>query len=161
MKALWPLLLIAIFVAIAVLSLKKGREGKGTFAKRKIATANEQGMYWRLIECFPQPEYVVLTQVSFGAMLIAKDGASRYSFSQKRADFVVADKTFKVLAVVELDDSSHKGREADDAKRDAMLTQAGYKVLRYARIPDAGRLKTDITTPPEQQRSDRHSRDDQ
>lgn len=148
MKSLWPLLLVAIFVAIAALTLAKGRKAKGAFAKRKIATANEQGMYWRLIECFPQPEYVVLTQVSFGAMLIAKNGASRYSFSQKRADFVVADKTFKVLAVIELDDSSHKGREADDAKRDAMLTQAGYKVLRYARIPDTKQLKADLMTPP-------------
>lgn len=114
--AIW----IALAAAVLVLVLVRRKSRSGELGKRKIATANEQGMYWRLIECFPQPEFVVLTQVSFGAMLVAKKGASRYSFSQKRADFVVADKTFKVLAVIELDDASHKGREANDAKRDAM-----------------------------------------
>lgn len=145
---LFLLLFAAIAVAIQVLmklkSLKRGP--KGSFVKRPVATANEQGMFWRLVECFPQPEYVVLAQVSFGALLNARDGASRYSFSQKRADFVLLDKSFTVIAVIELDDNSHRGREENDQNRDAMLTQAGYQVLRYDRTPDKNKLMSDIKT---------------
>ena len=32
--------------------------------------------------------------------------------------------------VVELDDRSHHNRQAEDARRDAMLAQAGYPTLR-------------------------------
>ena len=147
MKSLIWMLVIVLLVcgaAVFLMSQQKGRAPRGSFGKRSLATANEQAMYWRLVECFPQPEHVVLAQVSFGALLTAKEGASRYSFSQKRADFVLADKSFKVLAVIELDDSSHKGRELQDGQRDDMLIQAGYKVLRYPRIPDAAKLRSDM-----------------
>ncbi len=43
-----------------------------------LATPNEQAMYWRLVAAFSPPEYVVLAQVNFGALLVAKEGASRY-----------------------------------------------------------------------------------
>ncbi len=59
----------------------------------------------------------------------------------------MCDRAFQVLAVVELDDSSHKGRADRDAKRDAMLTEAGYRVLRYARIPDIDRVHLDFEVP--------------
>jgi hypothetical protein len=153
MKTIWLILLAVLITALiagVAIKLQGGKKARGRFGKRALATANEQGMFWRLVECFPQPEHVVLMQVSFGALLTAKEGASRYSFSQKRADFVLTDKSFKVLAVIELDDSSHKGQEDRDAQRDAMLIQAGYKVMRYARIPDAMKLKSDITTRTEQ-----------
>lgn len=136
---------IAIAVAVAVFAkMSKGNAKKGTFGPRLLATANEQGMFWKLINAFPAPEFIVLTQVSFGALLTARNGASRYSFAQKRADFVLANNGFKVLAIIELDDSSHKGREKEDANRDAMLIEAGYKVLRYTRTPDAEKLLSDV-----------------
>ncbi|MBI2750973.1 MAG: DUF2726 domain-containing protein [Burkholderiales bacterium] len=150
------LLFLALAIAVFVLAMRKLKatgtpptDKKGSFAARSIATANEQKMFWRLVEAFPGPEHVVLTQVSFGAMLKAKDGASRYSFSQKMADFVVVNKGFKVLAAIELDDSSHKGKEASDANRDAMLIEAGYKVLRYPIIPDVKTLRADLLPTPE------------
>lgn len=138
-------LVIAIAAAVAVIArMPKGKAGKGAFGPRQLVTANEQGMFWRLVSTFPTPEYVVLTQVSFGALLTARGGASRYSFAQKRADFVLTNKSFKVLAVIELDDKSHKGREKDDESRDAMLIEAGYKVLRYTRTPERDRLLSDM-----------------
>lgn len=142
----FALVAVAITVAIKFAAAAKTKETtkKGDFAKRQVVTHNEQGMYWRLVECFPQPEFVVLAQVSFGALLNAKNGASRYSFSQKVADFVLLSKSFDVLAVIELDDRSHKGKEAADEARDAMLKQAGYKVLRYKTTPDRDRLKSDM-----------------
>jgi len=150
MKSLiFPLLVIAaVIVFAAVLSKRTQRDKKGAFGKKRFVTPNEQSMFWRLVEAFPAPEFVVLAQVSFGALLTAKDGASRYSFSQKIADFVITDKSFTVLAVIELDDASHRGKEDKDTKRDAMLSQAGYRVLRYPKIPSIDTLKADFAPPP-------------
>jgi len=61
---------------------------------------------------------------------------SRARFNRKVADFVVATKAFEVLAVIELDDASHKGREVQDSQRDALLERAGYRVLRFRNVPD-------------------------
>lgn len=152
MKTLLYLLLFVVLVGLVVVSLAskgKGRRLKGSFAKKKLATPREQAMYWRLVEALPHPEYIVLAQVSFGALLNAREGASRYSFSQKIADFVVTDKSFAVLAVIELDDASHRGKEDRDLVRDIMLTQAGYRVLRYPQIPDAAKLRNDLAPMPD------------
>lgn len=148
MKTIVIFLLVLLVIA-AIVFLKRlpknERTRRGNFGPKPIATANEQGMFWRLIEAFPAPEYIVLTQVSFGAMLTAKNGASRSSFDRKIADFVVTNKGFKILAVVELDDKSHNGREQQDASRDAILSEAGYNVLRYAKTPDVAKLRADLT----------------
>ncbi len=153
--SLYPLLILALVLIVAGALLAARRRSnstaqQGVFTKRALATANEQAMYWRLAATFPVPEYVVLTQVSFGALLSAKGGASRYSFSQKIADFVLLDKTFKVLAVIELDDTSHRGREGKDARRDAMLAMARYKILRYKTVPQPEKLVRDLAADKQQ-----------
>lgn len=145
------LVFVVVLLAAALVMAKMPRNGKakkGSFGPKPLATANEQKMYWRLVAAFPPPEFVVLTQVAFGAMLNAKGGASRYSFDKKIADFVVTNKGFKVLAAIELDDSSHKGKEDKDASRDAILVEAGYRVFRYTAIPEIEKLRGDVTPPP-------------
>ena len=140
------LLALALLVGAALwVGLRKRQSPAVVLAPRKILTANEQSMFWRLSEAFPKPDYVVLAQVSFGALLTAKQGASRNSFSQKIADFVLTDKALHVLAIIEFDDGSHKGREGRDASRDAMLAQAKYKILRYRSIPSTDKLVADVS----------------
>ena len=102
-------------------------------------------MYFRLRESFP--EHVVLAQVAFSALLETKNRAVRNRFDRKVADFVLCDKAFTVLAVIELDDSTHKGRELADRARQELLTGAGYRVLRYGAVPDAARLQADVFPP--------------
>jgi Protein of unknown function (DUF2726) len=140
---------LAIFGALFFLlsdSTDKEKSGtkKGTFVRKSVLTDREQPMFWQLTKAFPAPEFTVHCQMSFGALLIAKEGASRYSFAQKMADFVVMDKALKVVAIVELDDSSHNGKEAKDGARDAMLKEAGYLVVRYRHVPNIEKLKADI-----------------
>lgn len=144
------IVLIAGGVFLASRARSKHATQPGSFTKRLVASANEQAMYWRLASVFPAPEYVVLTQVSFGALLMARAGASRNSFSQKIADFVLLDKSFKVLSIIELDDNSHRGREGKDASRDAMLAKAGYKILRYRNIPQPEKLLRDLAAEKQQ-----------
>ncbi|WP_195812383.1 DUF2726 domain-containing protein [Xylophilus rhododendri] len=99
-------------------------------------------MYFRLTGALPQ--YIVLAQVSFAALLDAKDRTIRNTFDRKRADFVVVERSFRVVAVVELDDSSHDGRSAQDAARQRLLTDVGYRVLRYRGIPDVATVASDF-----------------
>jgi len=101
-------------------------------------------MYFRLVEAFPND--VVLTQVSFNALVDRKikHWSERSDFNRLSADFVVCTKAFEVRAIIELDDSSHKNRIQQDANRDALLVEAGYKVLRYKRMPETAQVQNDI-----------------
>ena len=149
MKTLLLLLAAVVLILVGVaLIAGANKRGKGHGEKPKpkaLMTEREQAMYNRLVQALP--ELVVLAQVSFSALLTARSYASRNTFDRKVADFVVCDSAFRVLAVVELDDSSHKGREKEDGAREALLVNAGYRVLRYPRVPDIDRVKIDFTSP--------------
>lgn len=137
------LLIAAAFVVLAALAKNgKKRKGSGVIKARKPLTEREQSMYFRLAAALP--EHVVLSQVSFSALLTTKTRATRNRFDRKVADFVICRRSFSVLAVVELDDSTHKGRENEDSAREKLLTDAGYKVLRYRHIPDEAKIRADI-----------------
>lgn len=145
------LVLIVLAIAVVVIAAlsKKKREpekGKAIEGEKPRAceplTRNEQAMFLRLQEALPG--LIVLSQVSFGALLTAKSRAVRNTFDRKRADFVICDKAFKVLAVIELDDRSHDGREEEDASRDKLLTDAGYRVIRYRGIPGIAQVAADF-----------------
>ena len=145
------LLLVAIallvLATIAAGALKRRKQAGGVSTRaRQVMTKREQGMYWRLRETFP--DAVVLAQVSFSA-LITSERAHRNRYDRKTADFVLCDPSMQVRAVIELDDASHKGREANDAARDALLRQAGYTTLRFANVPDAAELRERVPTQPD------------
>jgi very-short-patch-repair endonuclease len=139
--------LLSVGLLVFVLAArKKAAQNRSGFVDRPKArpplTAREQAMYNRLVQTLP--DLVVLPQVSFGALLTARTRAARSSFSRKIADFVVCDRSFKVVAVVALGDKSSKGKSQRDLDRDALLLQAGYRVLRYPRVPDVGRVEADF-----------------
>jgi len=152
MKMLWVVAAAAVVVVIAVVLATLKRQKDTNSAKRavqlsrtrSVLTANEQGMYFRLIEALP--ELIVLAQVAHSALLTAKGKGDRNTFDKKRADFVLCDRAFQVRAVVELDDSSHDGNEEKDRSRDAALTGVGYRVVRYRGIPNADRVKADFAS---------------
>jgi len=54
---------------------------------------------------------------------------------------------FEVLAVIELDDASHKGREVQDSKRDTLLERAGYRVLRFQNVPNVDDVQRALRPP--------------
>lgn len=135
----------AVAVAAALLLPKRQRGNRQQPKAKPLMTVREQPMYWRLVEAFPGE--VVLAQVAFSALLTARDRATRNTFDRKVADFVVCTKGLRVTAVVELDDSSHKGREVQDTERQGLLERAGYTVLRFKHVPDAAALRAAINIP--------------
>jgi len=140
------LLAIGLLVYAAITRNRSAQNSSGFVDKPKARpplTAREQAMYNRLVQTLP--DLVVLPQVSFGALLTARTRAARSSFSRKIADFVVCDRSFKVVAVVAFGgDKSSKGKSQRDLDRDALLVEAGYRVLRYPRLPDVGRVEADF-----------------
>ena len=146
LAALLLVIPLAIFIAI-----QKMTAGGNLSARpvqlgrtRSVLTVNEQGMYFRLVDALPQA--VVLAQVAHSALLTAKGYAARNTFDRKRADFVLCDRAFQVLAVIELDDSSDdtNGDKDKDKARDAALAGVGYRVVRYRDIPDIDRVRADF-----------------
>jgi len=144
-------LLIAValgLLALLVVAICVPRGRRSTEVPRATwpLTRNEQAMYFRLQGALP--DLIVLSQVSFGALLAARATAVRNTFDRKRADFVICEKSFKVVAIVELDDSSHDGKEARDERRDSQLKAAGYRVLRYRGIPNIDKVQADFAPLP-------------
>ncbi|WP_448760960.1 DUF2726 domain-containing protein [Acinetobacter tandoii] len=112
------------------------------FYQKPLITAFEQKMFIRLNEALP--EHHILAQVAFSALITSHHFKIRQQFNRKVTDFVVLNRDMKVIAIVELDDPSHIGKEDEDQQRDAMLTEAGYTVFRYTSIPSARELRKDL-----------------
>ena len=117
---------------------------RGRFESRPPMTRKDQAMYLRLVEAFPPPAYSVLAAVSVAALLDPKGGARLRKYAQKRAGFVLLDRSFMVLAIIELDNTSANG-DATDTSADAMFKSAGYKVLRYRKLPEVDRLRAELS----------------
>ena len=60
------------------------------------------------------------------------------------AAFVLCSQQLHVIAVIELDDNSHAGRERQHKERDAMPKLAAYAASRYAPLPTQPALRADI-----------------
>lgn len=152
MKVLSFVLIILVFGLVAFLKYREKVKGdhedrsgevKGTYKAKQVLSQNEQKYYWALVKALPN--HAVLAQVALSSFLEVKASgeSSHYSLfgkvSQKRADFVICDKAFNVLAVIEIDDSTHKNRKEKDEERDSIVMSAGIKTFRW-----------DINTPNEE-----------
>lgn len=136
------LVVLSLFAATLKANAGTNNSQKRDLRAKPLLTEREQSMFFRLVKTFP--DHVVLSQVSFSALLTSRQQATRNGFNRKFADFVLCTKAFTTLAVIELDDNSHNGKEEADFNRDEWLTSAGYRVLRYANIPDTDRLLMDF-----------------
>jgi len=103
---------------------------KYQYKQKALMTENEFEFFNRLVQALPN--YYVFPQVSMGAVLQG-DGpnkmASRGTFAQKIIDYTICNKQGKIIAIIELDDKTHVKEK--DEKRDNMLTQVGYRTIRF------------------------------
>lgn len=139
--------LIIAAIALVVMGIvagksKKPRQQHTPIQPKAILTRREQQFFQVLAQALPR--CYIFPQVSFSAILNTKGFYTRSQFNRKIADFVICNEQLGIVAIIELDDSSHKGREQQDAARDAMLNEAGYTVLRYAQIPESWQVQKDL-----------------
>jgi very-short-patch-repair endonuclease len=131
--------IVLIKAAKSLQAQKNSSAPDSAIKARRVLTAQQQPMYFRLREAFP--DHIILTQVAFSALLETWQQTTRDKFDGRVAGFVVCTKEFEVVGVIELDDLGRQGREAEDASRDLLLAQAGYEVLRYKEIPSAQSIR--------------------
>lgn len=110
--------------------------------RRDPLTKREQEMYLALTSALPG--CVVLAQMALSALITTTSQATRNRFDRKVADFIICSKQLAVITVIELDDASHKTKTAQDADRDVLLANAGYKTIRYPNVPDQNTIRKDV-----------------
>ncbi len=136
-RAMLPIAAVAAIVLVIQLAVRLA--GVGDFRRRierKRLMTPAEVRFWRLLNA-ALPEYRIFGQVAMGALLKPVSGLSRKDwwstygrFSQKIVDFAVIEPvTGEVVAIVELDDSTHDSPA--DADRDALLARGGYTVVRF------------------------------
>lgn len=118
---------------------------KQQYFARSVLTDFETKMFLRLKKACPHPQYHVLAQVAFSALITSRELKLRNKFNRKVTDFVVLNQHMQVIAIVELDDPSHLNKKAEDQQRDSMLKDAGYCILRYTKIPTIAQLQRDLS----------------
>ncbi|MDD2893321.1 MAG: DUF2726 domain-containing protein [Halothiobacillaceae bacterium] len=144
---------IALFTLLAFFKNKPKSDTVDTawpFYAKKPLSQPEQVLYFRLIKALP--EHVVLAQVQLSRFLGIKKGNNYQSWlnriNRMSADFVICSKDFSVIAVIELDDSSHnkKDRQAADAKKDKALSSANIRIVRWhvKSMPDTATIQAEF-----------------
>ncbi len=148
-------LFIVIVVVIAILLFLKSKS-LGTlggtevwpFYAKKPLSQPEQVLYFRLVEALP--DHIILAQVQLSRFLGVKKGHNYQSWSNRinrmSADFVICNKDSSIIAVIELDDSTHNkaSRQEADAKKNRALEAAGIKLIRWhvKSIPEVSAIKS-------------------
>lgn len=125
-------------------------DGPWPFHAKRVLTRPEQVLYHRLVEALPG--HVVLAQVQLSRFLGVDKGENIQSWNNRinrmSADFVICTKDSSVVAVIELDDSSHnrKSRQDADAKKDRALAAAGLRLIRWktSSMPTAEQIRREL-----------------
>jgi hypothetical protein len=104
------------------------------FKKKNIMTETELNFFHVLAQALPG--YYIFPQVATHAILQCNaNNPSHYwkafnRFNSTIIDYVICDANFTVTAIIELDDRTHEAKKDKDNIRDAMLTKAGYNIIR-------------------------------
>ena len=144
------LILMVALVVLARLRRSSPAQDHWPLYARPPLTREEQAFYWRLWQALP--EHVVLAQVSFSQLLAVRRGTGSRGvanrFRQLTADFVICKRDFSVVAVIEVDDTSHDSprRQVADAKKESMLRAVGIPLLRMntASLPNESEIRAQL-----------------
>ncbi len=148
-------LVIFLVVAMAVATLaalKAAKRHEATYRARPLMTDNELEFFGRLVKAVP--EHFIFPQVAMSAILQTTETDRKKAYgdhlriAQQRVDYLVCKADGSIVAVVELDDKTH--RVAKDKVRDARLQQAGIRTLRFEsrRKPAVPALRDALIPPP-------------
>jgi very-short-patch-repair endonuclease len=148
-----------MLVCVATLFLRRraGLPEALPVTAKPLLSQPEKQLYGRLVRAFPG--HIILAQVALSQLLVVtrRDAASKAQsisnrFRQLVADFVLCTPDFTALAVIELDDRSHRRntQRKRDQRKDSFLQAAGIKVVRVTvtDMPNEQELKTLVTAVP-------------
>lgn len=145
--------LIAVFfmVVIAAVTNKETRSAafqrkdreQAPIKARFLLTPNDQMTFIKLHKALP--DCFVLTQVAMASLLNSSGLVTRNKINRYCVDFVVLDKYFNIIAIIEVDPPQQKKNMLKISERDTMLMEAGYRVIRYTHAPDIEQIISDFS----------------
>jgi very-short-patch-repair endonuclease len=121
------------------------------YVVRELMTAPERELYRRLQQALP--DYLIFSQVQLSRIIDVAPEAQKQAWlnriNRMSVDFVIcATDGAKILAAIELDDSSHDQAERikADSKKDKALRSAGVPIIRWPvkGMPQPQQLRADF-----------------
>ncbi len=121
------------------------------YVVRELMTAPERELYRRLQQALP--DYLIFSQVQLSRIIDVAPEAQKQAWlnriNRMSVDFVIcATDGSKILAAIELDDSSHDQAERikADSKKDKALRSAGVPIIRWPvkGMPQPQQLRADF-----------------
>ncbi|WP_338560342.1 DUF2726 domain-containing protein [Acinetobacter sp. KS-LM10] len=142
MMIIASIVILAIILLIAYKGLSTKQPSDSALRQRAVFNTFEYMTFIRMKEILPQAN--IFAHVSFDALLTTKFPRTRRKYENLFADFVVLDKDCHVIAVVALGDVTTLHRSKSSIDQDALLDSAGYRVIRYDRVPEYQQLRDDF-----------------
>ncbi|WP_413460621.1 DUF2726 domain-containing protein [Herbaspirillum huttiense] len=144
-------LAIGIVFYVAYRRLFTSEYSAKNYSRMPLLTEHEKKCYKVLQEAIGT-KLIIAPQVVFGAFIKVKGLAltdknkARHKVAHNRGDFVICDRDFNVVALIELDDASHRrwSQRAKDARRDQLMKTVGVKAIRYRQIPSIKEVQRDL-----------------
>lgn len=143
---------VLVMVIIAAVTNKENRQATAFKIKEKeeapikkarsILSTNEQMTFLKLRKALP--ECFVLPRVALSALLSSSGLVTRNKINRCCVDFVILDKDFNVISIVEINQPNQNSHPTKINERDTMLMEAGYRVIRYPYSPDLERIISDF-----------------
>jgi very-short-patch-repair endonuclease len=152
MQFLAIVIVFIVFIIIRMVAAKKkGAETQDKppyYKKKTLLDEKEQVLFHRLIEAMP--DHYVMAQVRLADIVGVKKSENWQSWfnkiSRKSVDFVICNKSFVVLACIELDGKTHEqeDRQKADNTKDEALNAAGIPIVRINAnaLPPTNEIKT-------------------
>jgi len=121
------------------------------YVPRELMTASERELYGRLRQALP--DYLIFSQVQLSRIIDVAPEAEHQAWlnriNRMSVDFVIcAADGAKILAAIELDDSSHDrpDRIKADSKKDKALLSAGVAIIRWPvkGMPNPRQIRADF-----------------
>jgi hypothetical protein len=121
------------------------------YVARELMTAPERELYGRLRQALP--DYLIFSQVQLSRIIDVAPEAEHQAWlnriNRMSVDFVIcAADGAKILAAIELDDSSHDRPERikADSKKDKALLSAGVAIIRWPvkGMPNPRQIRADF-----------------
>jgi very-short-patch-repair endonuclease len=123
---------------------------QNTFTKKRVLNKEEVNIYYKLIKIISSLStgYKLSTQVSLGEILSHSDYSVYRTINTQRADFVIIDKDFYPVLVVEYNGVGHfKGdyKSRDTRKKEALNSAAiEVVVITNDKFNDDTNIKLDL-----------------
>jgi hypothetical protein len=126
----WFIVLAVVMGGFAFLAEKF----KPKFKSRAVLNKAEANLFAKLSQHIHGPLHV-FPQVSYGEFLSCKNKQKFWSINAKRADFIISDQEFNVVAVIEYQGTGHFGFSSKSKENTNRRDKVKRKALKEAKIP--------------------------